>query len=118
VASTTKRGCNIFDKSPGQFLRYIKVVPATRIEILIPVETVVVYMEREINVSSLASEIGKFLSTDNAKSLDKIVEKTSAESRSDAKSGLRELMDAGCITTTPGFKYRLSRSNLSEPFKD
>jgi hypothetical protein len=105
-------------KAPGQFLRYIKVVPATRIEILIPVETVVVYMEREINVSSLASEIGKFLSTDNAKSLDKIVEKTSAESRSDAKSGLRELMDAGCITTTPGFKYRLSRSNLSEPFKD
>jgi hypothetical protein len=77
-------------------------------------------MTRNMNISSLAAEVGEILSTDTdkAESLDGIVEKTSAESRSDAKSALQELMNAGCITTTPGFKYRLSRSELSEQFQE
>lgn len=70
--------------------------------------------------SDLAVEIGEVLTTetDEALSVEELVDVTSGESEEAVKRALGELMEAGCITSTPGFTYRLSRSSLSERFQE
>lgn len=64
-------------------------------------------MNEEIT-RSIEQEFVEVLSKESSVSLDYLVSHTSASDRCQAKRVLRHLMRNGMITTTPGFKYKLS----------
>lgn len=55
---------------------------------------------------------------DEAVSHDYIIENTSVESVRESKEVLRELLDFGLLTTTPGFKYRLANNDSAAEFRE
>lgn len=67
--------------------------------------------ERHRSQDEIREEFIRVLSRrDDAVEISHLLSNTSVEDRSEAKRVLRKMIDEGMISTSPGFKYKLSSS--------
>jgi hypothetical protein len=67
--------------------------------------------ERHRSQDDLREEFIRVLSSrEDAVDISYLLNNTSVEDRSEAKRVLRKMIDEGMISTSPGFKYKLSSS--------